>query len=56
MIGLKCQKCGSYNTCRTGVPEDEPKSPTPNNHGAGLGSGTESDEPPEGAAGGGSGS
>lgn len=21
VIGLKCQECGSYNTCRTGDPE-----------------------------------
>lgn len=51
VIGLKCQKCGSYNTCRTSAPDGEPEPnapdvPAPN------GPGPESDEPHEGATGG----
>lgn len=23
VLGLKCQECGSYNTCRTAGPDDE---------------------------------
>ena len=51
VIGLKCRKCGSYNTCRTSAPDGEPEPnapdvPAPN------GPGPESDEPHEGATGG----
>ena len=28
VIGMKCQKCGSYNTCRTDAPENSAKNGT----------------------------
>ena len=54
VIGLKCQECGSYNTCRTKAPEEDTKPKVPvgqTRNGPGPGS----DQPPEGSSGGASG-
>ena len=49
VIGLKCQECGSYNTCRTGAPDEEGDTKdSPRQNGPSQGQ----DVPPEGASGG----
>ena len=51
VIGLKCQECGSYNTCRTAGPDESSDRETngaPSQNGPDQGP----DVPPEGATGG----
>ena len=47
VIGLKCQECGSYNTCRTAGPDESSEGASSQN-----GPDQGPDVPPEGATGG----